>query len=182
MGTDIHSFIERWEPNVGWQWLKGDLFENDRGYDEPWEPITGRWYHLFGFLAGVRDHDVEQIAECRGLPSDMCPELRKEFGFVFPDDCPHAERDRYGMRMCGCAYHDSGHHSHSWLTGAELIAFDYTKPMRAYPETMGGVLVDAGGPTTVGEYIGLGYVQRFHEIAALAENPVHVRMVYAFDS
>lgn len=174
MGTDIHSFVERWEPDVGWQWLKGELFDND-GFDEPWEPITGRCYHLFGFLAGVRDGGVRQIHARRGLPWDLSPELRTEFG-SFPDDCTHQE----GSPCMPCLYET--YHSHSWATGAELIAFDYGKPMRAYPETMGGVLVDAGGPTTVGEYIGLRYVQRFHEIAALAENPAHVRMVYAFDS
>lgn len=191
MGCDIHAYVERWKPDVGWEWLNGDLFDNMTTYagateptadGEPWEPFPYRHYRLFGFLAGVRDHDVPQIHALRGLPGDLCAELRAEFGLTHSDGCEPTE-DGHVKTHCDCAdFNPSWYHSHSWATGAELLAFDYGTEMFCAAEAVGGVTVDEGGKRTVGEYLGSWNLERFREIAALADDPRHVRVVYAFDN
>lgn len=61
----------------------------------------GRNYNLFAILAGVRNrHDILPISDPRGLPPDVSKEVEGEA---------------------------DGDHSHSWLTLAELMAFDWTQ-------------------------------------------------------
>ena len=190
MGADVHAFVERFDGQA-WIWLDGDLF--DRGshsYAKPWEPFD-RSYALFGFLSGVRDHDVPQIHPVRGRPADASPKVREYFGFIYPDDCTHPDRATSWPLGCSCVYNDAGLFGHSWATGAELTGYDFTTPMRC-PYAHGDRRPswskepcphEATHPmnTTVGEYLG-GWVDRFHEIAALADDPAHVRVVWAFDN
>lgn len=192
MGADIHAYIEKLVAGR-WVWLKGDLFDHGRTGNwgpRPCEPFD-RSYALFGFLAGVRDQDVPQIHGCRGLPADLSPELREEFGFTFPDDCPHTEEQRKPPIGCMCVYHHSGLFGHSWATGAELVGFDFGREFtcpyahgadRKYQHMGECAHWLAGRPeTTVGEYLG-GWTDRFAEIAALSDDPELVRVVYAFDT
>lgn len=196
MGCDIHAYVEKFTDGR-WVWLRHDLFDHgggigvrQPGMPPPWKPFD-RSYRLFGFLAGVRDHDVPQIHEVRGLPADLDPLLREEFGFTYPDDCPHTEEDRRSRHGCVCVYHHSGLFGHSWATGEELLAYDFMReftcpyehgPDRKYKHLDECVHWLAGTPkVTVGEYLG-NWVYRFGEIAALAEDPNLVRVVYAFDN
>ena len=192
MGADIKAYVEKFVADR-WVWLKGDLFDHGSTGNwgpEPWEPFD-RSYALFGFLAGVRDHDVPQIHPCRGLPADLSPELRKEFGFTFPDDCTHYGTDHRGRRDCACVYHDSGLFGHSWATGAELVGYDFGReftcpythgPDRKYQHLEECDHFRAGSPlVSVGEYLG-EWVDRFREVAALADDPNLVRVVFAFDN
>lgn len=189
MGADIHAYIELFDGDR-WTWATSDLFpDNDTRIDKPWDPFPSRSYSLFGFLAGVRDPDVPQIHECRGLPADLSPELRKEFGFTWPQDCTHYDPDFHGRRNCMCLYSDSGLFAHSWATGAELLAYDYVGTFFPCPYAHGAGRQSWREPcahlhedqTTVGEYLG-GWVERFQSIAALSHDPSHVRAVYAFDT
>lgn len=185
MGADINDFIEVFD-GERWTWNRGDLFDTD----PPYRPFD-RSYVLFGFLAGVRNHDIPQIHPCRGLPDNLSPELREKFGFTFPADCTHPERDRRGLHTCSCVYHDAGLFGHSWATGAELVGYDFTTRMRCTyahgadrpawdKEPCPHEVVDPVF-TTVGEYLG-DWVDRFREIAALVSDPNHVRVVFAFDN
>ena len=81
MGMDIHSYIETFDGSA-WQWNRGDLFDHGSwpGFCKSWEPFE-RSYGLFGFLAGMRNHDVPLIHPCRGLPDDVSPEVRAELGY-----------------------------------------------------------------------------------------------------
>lgn len=193
MGADIHGYVEMFD-GERWSWNGGDLFVDDSpGHGSSWtcEPFD-RSYALFGFLAGVRNHDVPQIHPCRGLPDNLSPELRKKFGFTYPADCTHAAPDRWGRSTCSCIYDDEGLFGHSWATGVELIGYDFTTRMRCtYAHGADRPSWDkdpcpheAVDPvfTTVGEYLGDGWLERFREIAALADDPAHVRVVYAFDN
>ena len=64
MGCDIHLHIEikvagRWE-----HYSKAPI---------------GRWYHVFGKMAGVRDLTVEPIVPPKGVPDDMNPVTRIDY-------------------------------------------------------------------------------------------------------
>jgi|SRR5882672_1565310 len=110
MGCDIHLYAEikqdgKWVSADKWSadpWDDGDaqcveIKWNDRLYN-------GRNYALFGVLAGVRDRSQLLISRPRGLPKDISLEVRKR-------------SDDYG----------SDGHSHSWLTLAELLAYDWSE-------------------------------------------------------
>lgn len=105
MGCDIHSAAidANGMPVEGGKWSDGA----DANPDMEWmtgegEPFGWRSYAVFGFLAGVRNYSgVVPISLPRGLPVDI--------------KVPHGEDFEYWL----------GDHSHSWLSVAELEAFDY---------------------------------------------------------
>lgn len=99
MGADIHAAVERL---VGGRWKFAGPLELGRNYD------------LFAVMAGVRG-EHEPISQARGLPIDVDPTSCSVDGCgVLADECG-----------AGPGYHDLGEHSHSWLTLAELRAFDW---------------------------------------------------------
>lgn len=66
-------------------------------------PFSSRSYGTFGFLAGVRNYsDLTPIAQPRGFPDDASAEVAAEY-------------EGWG----------SDAHTPSWLSVAELAAFDY---------------------------------------------------------
>lgn len=188
MGTDIHAFVEMFD-GQRWSWNQGDLFDNGTGpgASPPYEPFD-RSYVLFGFLADVRNHNVPQIHPCRGLPADLSPELRARLGPTAGElmDGKVKQWDRVDALQ-----EWNGLFGHSWATGAELVGYDFTTRMRCtYRHGADRPTWDkepcpheAVDPvfTTVGEYLGV-WPDRFREIAALADDPNHVRVVYAFDN
>lgn len=100
MGCDIHAVIERRTKthSGGHEWLHSG------------DPDIGRNYDIFAALAGVRNGvGMVPVAEPRGLPAFDADER---------DDRPCSEMvnlaERYGVDG----------HSASWLTLAELKAFD----------------------------------------------------------
>lgn len=113
MGCDIHAVIER-RTTYGnrYEWLNSG------------DPDIGRNYEMFAVLAGVRNHhDVEPIAEPRGLPacegwgepySDGSRWLRFTDWEERPCSYIVEKAESYGLDM----------HSASWLTLAEIKAFD----------------------------------------------------------
>lgn len=105
MGCDIHLYVEHRVDGV-WQsadkWTKDKWTEHESimsvDYDDQF--YTGRNYELFAMLAGVRNRfDIVPISDPRGFPDDISPQL--------------AELDV--------------DHSASWLTLAELLAYDWTQ-------------------------------------------------------
>src|SRR5688572_24540102 len=103
MGTDIHAYAET-RVNDTWTYAGDNAFpDNERpnGRHCPFDRVHS--YRLFGFLADVRNYsEAPVITEPRGLPSDVSPELQ-------------AKSDSW----------DLDGHTHTWLTLAELSAFDY---------------------------------------------------------
>lgn len=109
MGTDIHFFVER---KVEGFWLSCDEW-TDEGY---WHVskyfYENRNYDLFAILANVRNgfgfagvdtgEGFFPISEPRGLPTDLSEELQRQV-----DNCLD--------------------HTPSWLTVAELLAYDWTQ-------------------------------------------------------
>ena len=117
MGTDIHLYVERRD---GDKWVSCDTWEPDEDADDervfpktvPYEKryYTDRNYDLFGILADVRNgrgfagvdtgDGFIPIAEPRGLPSDLSPELAAEAAHCME-------------------------HTPSWLLLSEIMAYDW---------------------------------------------------------
>lgn len=102
MGCDIHCV---WQAKKDGAWID---IESD--YEQ------NRQYLLFAVLANVRNgYDIEPIADTRGLPAD----------FAMTDDEEHVgisgkSETPYATWM--------GDHSHTWLSGEEMIAWSETAP------------------------------------------------------
>jgi hypothetical protein len=109
MGCDIHICIER---KIDGVWTLADV--------RP-EALAHRNYNVFAILADVRNgsgfagiktgNGFKPIAEPRGLPDDLCAEIRD---YQYDDD--HDEKD-WGKNL--------GDHSFSWLTLREVLEYDY---------------------------------------------------------
>lgn len=130
------------------------------------EPFDWRSYGMFGFLAGVRNYsDVPPIAERRGVPTDASREVAEDY-------------ERW----------DSDAHSASWLSVAELLAFNYDAPcenrrvMRQVGPNHynGGCTCNPGEgeQTTFREFLGEGF---FEELRKLQAADVE-RVVFWFDN
>jgi hypothetical protein len=105
MGVDIWSAAEVRQDTGEWKPVLDPIFPD--GPDEPTdEPFSWRNYTIWGFLAGVRGTMIP-IVPPRGLPDDLSEEVRAHFHF--PDSA-------------------FGHHQ-GWLSLAELLAFDYDRPV-----------------------------------------------------
>ena len=103
MGCDIHLYVERRENG---QWVSADKWTPNPYYENRF--YTGRNYELFAMLADVRNSGgITPIAAPRGLPADVSPEVK-------------GESDRWA----------SDGHSHSWLTIAELNAYNWQQPVK----------------------------------------------------
>ena len=74
MGTDIHTNIEVRNHTTGKYERKALYAKKDDGsYEEAWQLLDDRNYHLFGKLAGVRSYDFPFVSP-RGLPDDPSDE------------------------------------------------------------------------------------------------------------
>lgn len=110
MGCDIHSTLEVRENGI-WKFVRGS-----GSVDAPYgdEPIKDRSYRTFAILAGVRKgygfagvdtgDEFRPISEPKGVPDDASKEY-----------LAHVE-----------LWNGDGH-SHSFLTLAEILAFDFTR-------------------------------------------------------
>lgn len=168
MGCDIHS---RAEVRVEGTWRQvGDVFDLDDwdrkhfGKEKGDEPFSLRDYGLFGFLANVRNYSESPvIAEPRGLPDDvdMDEETREEWA-------------------------DNWYHSASWLTLAELLAYDYDRAFwdrRIEKDGNGAARAEEGEGEhpTLRTFLGEWFFKRLDELAALGA-PEAVRVVFWFDN
>lgn len=107
MGCDIHLYVERCTDS-GWENIPNQSEE----WADPANWYSGRNYHLFAILADVRNghgfagvktgEGFIPIAPPRGLPDDVSASIR-------------AKSDEW----------DIDGHSHSHLTVAEILAFDW---------------------------------------------------------
>lgn len=115
MGCDIHALIERrtnpWGDYV--EWL-------DSG-----DPDIGRDYEMFGVLAGVRNYaEAPPVAEPRGLPAFKgWGEYSDGERYIRWDHESDEEKPCRAMEQMAERYGQDGH-SHSWLTLAEIKAYD----------------------------------------------------------
>lgn len=98
MGCDIHGV---WQARNGGEWVDVDgAYTHDRHYQ------------LFAVLAGVRNNgEIEPIAQGRGLPTD----------FLMIDREYHPVDDDHGNAWMG-------DHSHTWLSGEEMLAWRVNAP------------------------------------------------------
>lgn len=148
------------------QKLEGERWVNVSGkFHEGPRPFDWRSYGMFGFLAGVRNYsDIPSIAECRGLPSGIDPEEYGDEGIWLGD------------------------HSYSWLSVAELSAFDYEQPVEDRRVTRqiasgiwsGGQTCDPGDGemTTYREFLGPAFFDDLRELQRIGAE----RVVFGFDS
>lgn len=116
MGCDIHFYVERREGN---RWVSADRWKTEKDSGDKHVDFREAYYHdrnydLFAILANVRNGSgfagiktgdgFVPISEPRDLPDDASPEVR-------------AAAEAYG----------ADGHSHSFLTVAEIMAFDWTQ-------------------------------------------------------
>lgn len=124
MGTDIHGVFQRHDKATG-QW-----------HDVPSNYEQNRHYQLFAVLAGVRNgygfagvptgEAVAPIAAHRGLPADFAIDGEAHPIATLEHMDPQRRRwhggdDKLEVWM--------GDHSHSWLTGDEILAWAEKAPV-----------------------------------------------------
>jgi hypothetical protein len=128
--------------------------------------LDDRNYGAFGFLADVRNYSgVPAISEPRGIPADVSPVVAKEYKSWYGDA-----------------------HSASWLSIAELIAFDFDAKVEDRQVTVqtgpnswnGGATCDPGkgSVTTWRDFLGHGWVDSIRNLADMGAD----RIVFWFDN
>lgn len=114
MGCDIHAVIERRRNTYGdhYRWLNSG------------DPDLGRNYELFAVLAGVRNYGgITPIAEPRGLPAFREWKQDGDERWISWDHEADTEPPCGVVEEMAERYGVDGH-SHSWLTLAEIKAYD----------------------------------------------------------
>ena len=173
MGCDIHTYVEVRGPDGAWRYTKPHfrLSEWDRTWaekagEEPWryEPFDSRSYAVFGVLAGVRNYsEAPMIANPKGFPIDVSPEVE-------------AAAEYWGRDA----------HSRSWLSVAELTAFDWDKVFwdrRVTKQGDGAARADEGEGkhVTLREHVGDWFFCDLETLKNLGD-PDDVRVVFWFDN
>jgi len=149
MGCDIHTYVEQQEGDG--TWVRAEWPDADRA-NYVWGPFDWRSYHLFGFLADVRNYSkVPPIADPRGLPGDVSAALREQAD-------------------------DIDHHSHSWLSVSELADFDYAQTFEDRRVTRGG-----GKRVTYREFLGEEFFRDLATLTTM-NTARPTRVVFWFDS
>ena len=159
MGCDIHAYAEIRGSDGTWQYAGDNAFPGNE-YDKNCPFDGARDYRMFGFLADVRNYSHSPvIAEPRGVPDDASVKVR-------------AEHDWW----------ESDAHSASWLTLAELLAYDYDQTFwdrringRALAEEGEGVHLP------LREFLGEGFFGYLDGLRRLGD-PENVRIVFWFDN
>lgn len=147
MGCDIHPYVECRNPSGAWEYDGIDVWDY-------------RSYHLFGWLADVRNHSaVPPISEPRGVPGDLSAEVRERWE----------------------SWSDEGF-SASWLSLDELLVYAYDVPMEDR-RIAGGRTAEPGGGkmTTYREFLGPTYFADLDKLTLLAEG-CPLRVVFWFDN
>lgn len=152
MGCDIHAVVQR---RTGDTWETVTPPETMLGQYEKL-PFEIRNYTLFGILAGVRSNEFPVIAEPRGIPADA----GATYGTGDPEIAVSylADDDKKWL----------GEHSHSWLTTAEIAAYDWSQASQWTDRK------------TVADEVGLD--RWLPWLLSLADDPADVRLVFGFDS
>lgn len=119
MGCDIHLYVERlnngvWEACDNWKVSKDEYDSGRKVVDYDSYFYKGRNYDLFSILANVRNgygfagvptgEGFIPISMPRGVPGDCCKEYKDEV-----------------------ANWDCDGHSHSYITVAEIMSYDWTQ-------------------------------------------------------
>lgn len=79
IGADVHAYLEKFNKETR-QWENANLYKkNSDGTFTLVNFYNGRNYDLFGKLAGVRGSEDPMVYP-RGLPDDLSPEVKEEFG------------------------------------------------------------------------------------------------------
>lgn len=142
--------------------------KTDAGYEfiSGFIPFDNRSYGTFGFLADVRNYSkVTPISECRGVPPDASNKVIEE------------------QNQWGC-----DGHSHSWLSVAELSAFNYEAIMedRRYTQKIGNNFYNGaatcksgeGKPMTYREFLGDSFINDIKELQEIGAD----RIIFWFDN
>lgn len=77
MGTDLHLYLEHKNAETG-NWEPMNLYIDKNGEKKYVDIYHGRYYLLFGQLAGVRVM-IEPFVYPRGLPNDLSDFVREEY-------------------------------------------------------------------------------------------------------
>lgn len=140
-------------------------FVERKNQEGQWEYVPGfspfdwRSYGLYGWLAGVRNYSaVPPLAKPRGVPPDASAYLKEK-------------------------YRDDDYHSASWVSLAEMLAFDYdalVEDRRVSTATTGAATCAPGEGETMTYRAFLG--KRFFEDLDKLKELEAGRVVFWFDS
>lgn len=125
MGCDIHGFLEV-RKNGKWELaeLKGK------------QPFSQRHYITFGFLAGVRRHNIPTVKHTSGLPTDSeyLNSLSENIymGYAGSKYIQNTRREEI--------YNDMDYHSHGFVLLKDLSEFDYDQVVSDYNESLENLL------------------------------------------
>jgi len=123
MGCDIHVCIQRQEPDGIWREIvwQDEPYKADPVPDIPVAPecFDGRNYDLFAILAGVRNGTGFAGCLTGSRWPSIAPDRDWPDGFNPEAVAPHPRYPEEGPRYVG-------DHSYTWVTLAELEAFDWS--------------------------------------------------------
>lgn len=169
MACDIHDYLEiRREGR--WEYAGDDAFPGNEYDFEKHSPFDGvRSYGLYGFLADVRNYSqVPSVACKRGLPADVTSEVQ-------------AQSEEW----------DVNGHSHTWVSLAELLAYDYDQVIwdrrvtkQISPGLWSGAAIAQQGEDehlTLREFLGEWFFGRL-ELLKKFGAPEDVRIIMWFDN
>jgi hypothetical protein len=146
MGCDIHPHAEVRDPTTG-KWT-----EASASFIEGPNPFDWRSYSVFAFLAGVRNYSKVSgiVVEPRGLPEDSP---------FHESQCKQEESPAWGRRYEPVSEAYNGdYHSHSYVTLAELLAFNYDATFT--DRRNNGSTISDGQVTTYRDYLLSGFSVR----------------------
>lgn len=131
MGTDIHPLVQRRKnENSEWEFVTipgaAEKAWDKRDAEPILQGLTGRNYQLFAVLGNVRNgygfagvvtgEPIPFISDCRGLPSDFTEQKTVRFN-KYASKWSDDEEEQM----------DYGDHSITWMTLAELLAYDWNR-------------------------------------------------------
>lgn len=177
MGCDIHIVVEV-RRNQEWQCVTEDIFPLDDDDQRHYQRTHGsvcfptRSYRVFGFLADVRNYSaIPPLSPPKGVPADLSRSVRQT-------------ATRY----------DSGCHSASWLTLAELLTPDYDADVwnRRYTRQQGPNFFNGAATAELHEthlgtreplraFLGAEFMTHLDVLKTLGAPP-DVRVVFWFDN
>jgi len=182
MGTYIRTCAETrttdgWQPIGYGAFPPAPLHDDSDDHEAPAysEPFMYQDYGMFGLFADVRNYSQCQVlAEPRGFPDDISEEalrhlvpevwqLESGWGWGEPPSASVAERIARSEASC---------YGYSWLSAAELTAFDYDQrfiDQRTTPPQ----------ETTYRAFLGERYFQHLDALKALSAKD-EVRILFRF--
>lgn len=184
MGTEIRTCAEKrtsdgWQP-VSYGSFPPVIWHDMDGYEAPAysEPFRDQNYGMFGLFAGERnDSQCQVLSAPRGFPDDiseaallfLIPEIKQTDTFCGYGRFELPQPDSVAERI---ALAEPDTYAYSWLSAAELLAFDYDRKFTDQRTT-------PPQETTYREFLGKRYFLHLEALRAVSAHD-EVRVLFCF--